>query len=148
MPNLDYVSVDLYSRLAMINMDATDIKFPEGTFDCVLCYHVLEHIPDDKKAMSEILRVLKPGGWGILQVPILAETTIEDPAINSPEDRERVYGQSDHVRAYGLDYKDRLEDAGFIVTVDDYVSELGGEVVRRCGLEKDECIYYCVKPSL
>jgi len=110
-------------------------------------HHVLEHIPDDKKAMSEILRVLKPSGWAILQVPILAEKTIEDPIVRSPEERERVYGQFDHVRAYGLDYKDRLEDAGFIVTVDNFVNELGEDAIRGHGLMRDESIYYCVKPQ-
>ncbi|HII05866.1 MAG TPA: class I SAM-dependent methyltransferase [Methanotrichaceae archaeon] len=73
MPNLDYVSVDLYSRIAMINMDVTDTQFEDDSFDCIFCYHVLEHILDDKMAMKEILRVLKPGGWAILHVPILAE---------------------------------------------------------------------------
>lgn len=145
MVNLDYVSADLYSPIAMINMDITDMQFEDDSFDCVLCYHVLEHVPEDKKAMREILRVLKPGGWAILQVPILAEMTIEDAAIESPEDRERVYGQFDHVRAYGLDYKDRLEDTGFIVKEDDYVQEIGEEAIRRYGLIKGESIYFCSK---
>ncbi|MEG3066539.1 methyltransferase domain-containing protein [Acetomicrobium sp.] len=117
-------------------------------FDCIICYHVLEHIPDDQMAMKEIFRVLKPGGWAILQVPILRDKTFEDPSVITPEDRERVFGQRDHVRIYGLDYKDRLEQAGFSVKVDDYVKQLSSDVIERYGLMKDENIYFCSKPNL
>ena len=147
MPNLDYVSVDLESPIAMVKMDITDMQFPDNCFDCTICCHVLEHIPDDRKAMREIFRVLKPGGWAILQVPIFGEKTFEDPTITAPEERERVFGQRDHVRIYGLDYKDRLEDAGFIVKVDDYVKELSDDTIKKYGLMRDESIYFCSKPN-
>jgi len=148
MPNIDYISVDLESPMAMVKMDITDMQFPSNYFDCVICYHVLEHIPDDQKAMEEIFRVLKPGGWAILQVPILRDKTLEDPSITTPEDRERVFGQRDHVRIYGLDYKNRLEQSGFSVKLDDYVKQLSDEVIERYGLMKDENIYFCSKPNL
>jgi len=148
MRNLDYISVDLESPLTMVKMDVTDMQYPNNHFDCIICYHVLEHVPDDRKAMGEILRVLKPGGWAILQVPILRDKTFEDPSVTAPEDRERVFGQRDHVRVYGLDYKNRLELAGLNVKIDDYVTQLGDDAIRKYGLMKDEDIYFCSKPNL
>ena len=111
--SVDYLSADLSSALAMEKMDITDIQYPSNSFDVIYCSHVLEHIPNDRQAMRELCRVLRPDGWAILQVPILVESTLEDPTVTSPEERERLYGQHDHVRAYGLDYKDRLVEAGF-----------------------------------
>ncbi len=110
-----YLTADLLSKKVMENMDITDIPKPDNTFDIIFCSHVLEHVPDDRKAMSEFFRVLKPGGWAILNVPITAPETVEDPAVTDPKERERLYGQFDHVRRYGLDYKDRLAEAGFQV---------------------------------
>jgi len=147
MPNLDYISVDLESPIAMLKMDVTDLQFPDDCFNCTICYHVLEHVSDDKKAMAEIFRVLKPGGWAILQVPILRDKTFEDPSVKTPKDREKIFGQHDHVRAYGLDYKHRLKSAGFSVKVDDYVTQLGDDAIGRYGLMKNEDIYFCSKPN-
>lgn len=113
--NLDYISADLYDSSAMIKIDITDIKFRDNTFDCILCSHVLEHILDDNKAIRELYRVLKPNGWAIIQVPIMREKTFEDPTIQTTKDRLKYFGQEDHVRVYGLDYKDRLENTGFKV---------------------------------
>lgn len=148
MPQLNYLSIDLKSRLAMISMDATDIHMPDNTIDVVLCSHVLEHVPEDRKAMRELYRVLKPGGWAIIQVPINTslEETFEDSMAVSPHERERLFGQDDHVRKYGLDYKERLEEAGFAVKVDDYFRELGADKIRLYGLT-EENIYFCVKPD-
>ncbi len=148
MANLEYVSVDLCSPLAMFKMDITNVACKENTFDVILCNHVLEHIKDDKDAIRELYRVLKPGGWTILQSPVdlELETTFEDPDIVTPEEREITFGQSDHVRIYGRDYKDRIENAGFIVIVDSYVRGLGNETIKRCGLMGDEDIYFCIKP--
>lgn len=97
--------------------------------------------------MKELWRVLKPGGWAIMQVPIdlNREQTYEDPAIKSPEDRKRFFGQEDHVRWYGLDYKDRLELAGFRVKVDSYVKELGNDAIKKYSLRETENIYFCAK---
>jgi len=147
MPNLDYISTDLESPTAMVKMDITNISYEDNSFDVILCNHVLEHIPDDKKAMKELLRVLKPGGWAILLVPLdlSREKTFEDPSIVSPEERERFFGQRDHVRWYGQDYQHRLEQAGFTVTVDDYAKELGSELSKKYSLMEQEDIYFCTK---
>ena len=145
MSNLDYISADLNSPMAMVKMDITNILYEDNSFDVILCSHVLEHVVDDRKAMRELFRVLKPGGWGILQVPILRDKTFEDLSIVSPEDRERIFGQKDHVRIYGCDYKDRLEEAGFTVKVDGYVRELGDDKIKKHGLSEDQDIYFCAK---
>jgi ubiquinone/menaquinone biosynthesis C-methylase UbiE len=90
-------------------MDITDIQYPDNTFDVIYCSHVLEHVPDDRKAMREFARVLKPEGWAVFMVSLSEEHTIEDPSITSPAERERLFGQHDHVRRYGPDFKDRLD---------------------------------------
>ena len=144
--NLDYMTADLAPDRAMVEMDITNITYEDNSFDVILCSHVLEHVPDDKKAMSELFRVLRLGGWAILQVPVLRKKTYEDPAIVTPEERERFFGQRDHVRIYGLDYRDRLESAGFNVKVDGYVRKFGSAKIRRYGLSKDDDIYFCTKP--
>ncbi len=117
---VDYLSADLYEEDVMVKMDVTDIQFPDASFDAIICNHVLEHVPDDTQAMREMYRVLKPGGWAILQVPYseLITTSLEDPTLSSPEERARVFGQEDHVRIYARDdYLRRLQDAGFRVTL-------------------------------
>jgi len=143
--NLDYLSADLRSPRAMVKMDVTAIQFPDDSFDVIYCSHVLEHVPDDRKAMREFYRVLKPGGWAVLLVPITADATFEDPTITSPEERLRLFGQRDHLRRYGPDYKDRLAEAGFSVTVEGYVRELDEATVRRFGLLASEDVYVCRK---
>jgi len=144
---IEYLSADLGSPNAMVKLDITDIQYSDNTFDVIYCSHVLEHVPDDNKAMREFHRVLRPGGWAILQVPITVVATFEDATVNSDEQRERLFGQYDHVRRYGLDYKNRLMDAGFSVSVDGFVRELGDKVVRRFGLIRDEDVYFCRKTS-
>ncbi|MEJ2053426.1 MAG: methyltransferase domain-containing protein [Calditrichaceae bacterium] len=147
--NINYISVDLESPTAMEKMDVTDLKFDEATFDCILCLHVLEHVEDDKKAMQELYRVIKPNGWAIIQVPIVREKTYEDAAIRNPEDRLKHFGQEDHVREYGLDFKDRLADAGFTVTVEPVEKVVSSEDMQRYRLttnDKDlKNIYFCRK---
>ena len=145
--NLDYVSADLSSRLAQMRMDITNIPCEAWSFDVILCSHVLEHVVDDKKAMGELFRVLKPGGWAILQSPIdmNLDNTFEDFHIVSPEAREKAFGQRDHVRIYGRDYKNRLEMAGFRVKVDKYAEEVGEGVRKKYGLPENEAIYFCTK---
>ncbi len=114
---VDYLSGDLYPTRAMAQVDITDIDFPDGTFDAILCSHVLEHVPDDRRAMRELRRVLKPDGWAILDSPVDWDrpTTYEDPSIVSPRDRRRHFGQWDHVRWYGADYPSILESQGWTV---------------------------------
>lgn len=142
--NINYLSADLYDQSVMVKMDITDIQYPDNSFDVIFCSHVLEHVMDDKKAMKEFLRVLKPSGWAVLQVPIMAKKTIEDPTITDPRERLRVFGQHDHVRRYGRDYKDRLREVGFkvqVVKAGDVASE--PEIKKmRLGSE----IYYCTNP--
>ncbi len=145
--NLHYVSTD-YAQAADVQMDITRLAIPTGTFDAILCSHVLEHIPDDGAAMRELYRVLRPGGWAILQVPLDTNraVTYEDFSITSPELRRQHFGQEDHVRWYGRDYQQRLRSAGFEVTADDYVRKLDPAIVKRHGLLLDEDIYFCSKP--
>lgn len=118
-PNIDYVTADAREGRAMVQMDITDINYPTNSFDVIICNHVLEHIVDDEKAMTELHRVLKPGGWGILQVPMsfVLDETYEDSSITTPEEREVKFGQYDHVRIYAMDYIERLQKAGFDVDV-------------------------------
>lgn len=147
MSNLDYITADIESPLAKVKMDIHQIPFPDNTFDVCFCNHVMEHVENDIQAMSEIYRVLKPGGWAIIQSPIdyTLETTFEDPAITSPSEREKVFGQNDHVRLYGRDYPKRLATAGFSVKEDDYVMQLSPELLQRYRLDKNEYIYLCSK---
>jgi len=144
-PGVEYVSADLQAPNAMVKMDIRDIPYPDNTFDVIYCSHVLEHVPEDRRAMREFYRVLKPGGWAILQVPITGAATLEDPTATSPEQRETVFGQRDHVRTYGADYGDRLRDAGFCVAADGFARELGDRKIRRYGLPKTMDVYFCTK---
>ncbi|MEA3478828.1 MAG: class I SAM-dependent methyltransferase [Bacteroidota bacterium] len=134
--NLDYITADLESPLAKVKMDVHDIPFEENTFDVVFCNHTMEHVEDDLKAMRELHRVLKAGGWGIIQSPIniKRDLTYEDPSITSEKNREEHFGQKDHVREYGLDYPQRLEKAGFEVDIDKSIEEMDPEQVKRFGL--------------
>jgi SAM-dependent methyltransferase len=141
-----YLTADLMSPRAMVKMDITAIQFPDATFDVIYCSHVLEHVPDDRRAMREFCRVLKPDGWAILLVPITATQTFEDPSVVDPAERLRLFGQEDHVRRYGPDYVDRLQDAGFNVSetkVPDLFSE---EEARRLGIVHGAgSIHHCTK---
>lgn len=142
--NLDYITGDIESPLAKVKMDIHEIPFEENTFDVIFCNHVLEHVDSDIKAMQEMRRVLKPGGWAILQVPFfypLKDETFEDKSITSPTEREKVFGQDDHVRMYGKDYAKRLASAGFKVVEEKMVMELPKEEVERYALPQDEIIY-------
>jgi SAM-dependent methyltransferase len=145
--NINYTSVDLDSHLAMQKADLTNLPFEENMFNAIICYHVLEHIEDDSKAMSEILRVLRPGGWAILQSPIDTnrEKTFEDFKITSPQERKKIFGQEDHVRIYGKDYSLRLKNAGFIVKEDDFINKLSETETQKFVLDKNEMIFFCKK---
>jgi SAM-dependent methyltransferase len=142
---LDYLSADLYNPKAMVKMDVSDIRYPDGSFDIIYCSHVLEHVPDDRRALDEFYRVLSPGGYALLIVPILSPKTFEEASITTPEDRQRAYGQHDHLRSYGPDFKERVEQAGFHVTrlvVSDLADSTQAE---RMGLGDAEILFYCKK---
>ena len=149
LPNVDYVSIDLFSPMADVRMDLTKMYFQDQSFDWIMCSHVLEHIPDDRKAMAELLRVLKPGGAAILLVPINEgmEKTDEDHSVTDPRERLRRWGQEDHVRVYGRDYYERLKDVGFEVTVEGFAESLGVEACRRYGLAKGEKMILGKRPG-
>ena len=145
--HLEYLSGDLNPKrsLNMVRIDITDIQYPENSFDVIICSHVLEHVTSDRKAMAELYRVLKPGGWAILQVPlsVTLKETFEDKSVVIEKDRERVFGQFDHVRIYAKDdYKNRLESVGFNVRVFNLAEELGEKAVRYA-FQKDENLYVC-----
>lgn len=147
LPNLEYITADIESPLAKVKMDVHQIPFEENTFDVVFCNHVLEHVDNDIQAMKEMLRVLKPGGWAILQSPIdpTRTVTFEDSTIVDPAERERIHGQDDHMRTYGLDYGDRIKSSGFVVTESLFVKELPADLVKRYCLPSEEIVYYCEK---
>jgi len=146
---LDYITADLDGARAMEAMDITDIPRPDGTFDIVLCSHVLEHVPDDRKAMREIFRVLKPGGFAILLVPLYEDMpeTYENWGVTTPEARLEHFDQVDHVRKYGMDYFDRLKETGFAVNRIDYAREVGDDVAVRFGFNPIEKIERADKPG-
>lgn len=149
LPNVCYLSADLASPKAMIRLDLTDAPHPDASFDVIYVSHVLEHIPDDRRAMREIYRILRPGGWAVLLVPMFGATTREDPTVVDPAERERLFGQDNHVRMYGHDgeYERRLGEAGFDVTADHFVADLDPALVRRYRLQADELIHLCSKPA-
>ncbi|WP_338766565.1 methyltransferase domain-containing protein [Bernardetia sp. ABR2-2B] len=154
--NLNYIYGDKFEKgyekaypEGTVSLDITDLKdFEDNSIDAVICSHVLEHVPEDNKAMKEFLRVLKPNGWAILLVPIdyTRETTYEDWSITSEEDRKKHFGQEDHVRWYGRDYPKKLEEAGFEVTIYDTEKEVSGEIQEKYRLANEK-IYFCVKSN-
>lgn len=137
-----YVTADLESPLAKVKMDIQRIPFPDDSFDVIFCNHILEHVEDDRLALREMFRVMRPGGWGILLSPVNyeREVTYEDPSITDEAGRERAFGQKDHVRDYGRDYPDRLAEAGFSVESIDYAATLAPEEVARYAL-RHEIVY-------
>jgi SAM-dependent methyltransferase len=139
-----YITADIESPLAKVKMDIHQIPFEQNTFDAVLCNHVLEHVRDDIKAISEINRVLKPGGFAILQVPFfnpVGATTFEDPTITDKREREKIFGQDDHVRKYGDDYPARIQKGGLRPMAEHYIDEISEDVRKKFGLTKGEIIY-------
>ena len=147
--NLDYVTGDLNSPWADHHFDCHDVPFDNDSFDVVMANHLLEHVEDDRRVMSEFHRVMKPEGWGVFQVPINYKDpyTAEDPNVTDPMERERLYWQQDHVRLYGFeDYPARLREAGFEVDVVDMKELLGTELYERYSLGEERWVYLVRKP--
>ena len=142
MKHLDYVTTDLNSPLADVKADICNLPFKNDEFDMILCNHVLEHIPDDTKAMQELYRVMKVGGIGIFQIPqdLSRATTFQDNSITDKKERAKIFGQYDHVRIYGRDYFNKLRSIGFKVEEVDYTSNLSEEDIARYCLAKGEII--------
>ena len=148
MDNLDYTSADLFSPIVDVKADILDLPFADNSFDVIICNHVLEHIVDDRKAMSELYRVMKPGGWGILQVPMKnsLEKTYEDFTITDPKERQKHFGQYDHVRWYGMDYFDRLRSVGFQAEINFYSQKFSESDTKKFGLNRNEILPVVSKP--
>ena len=147
--NLDYTTADLDSPIADLKLDVTNISLEDNRFDVLICNHVLEHVTELDKALAEILRILRPGGWAILLVPIRMDVdTYGDPSVTDPKERQKLYGQYDHVRQFGKDYPEILRKAGFIVTEDRIYFEINPEQRERQRLARpgEEIIYRCEKP--
>ena len=142
MKNLDYITTDLNSPLADVKADICNLPFKDNEFDVILCNHVLEHIPDDTKAMQELYRVLKPGGFGVFQIPqdLTRELTFEDNSIKDKKERAKIFGQYDHVRIYGKDYFNKLRSFGFNVDEVDYTASLSEDMIKKYCLAKGEII--------
>lgn len=142
MPNLDYVTTDLNSPLADVKADICNLPFEDNSFDVIFCNHVLEHIPDDTKAIQELYRVLKVAGMGIFQIPqdLNREKTFEDNSITDKKERQKIFGQYDHVRIYGRDYFNKLRSVGFKVDEVDYTAALSEAEIDKYRLAKGEII--------
>jgi SAM-dependent methyltransferase len=146
--NIRYVSADLVSPKVMSHLDIQHMPFPNEVFDVVICNHVMEHVADDSVAIGEVYRVLNPGGWALLQVPIALalNRTIEDPTATTESQRIERFGQEDHVRLYArADYIKRLQAAGFSVHAESYPTVLGSTKAKRFGLVQEEEVYFCSK---
>ena len=139
-----YITADLESPLAKVKTDIHHMPFGSNTFDVVLCNHVLEHVRDDIQAIKEITRVLKPGGFAILQVPFfhpVPEKTFSDPSVTDRKTREKLFGQDDHVRRYGKDYTLRIHQGGLKALEENFVNSLPDEQRKRYGLAEGEIIF-------
>ena len=146
-PNLNYTTADLESPIADLHFDLHSIPLEDNLYDVIFCNHVMEHVKDDIQCMKELYRVMKPGGWGIFQVPIDYENpkTYEDDTITSEKDREIHFWQKDHVRLYGLDYPKKLEKSGFKIDVFDPAKSLAEIDYEKLRLNPKELIFIANK---
>ena len=145
--HLQYTTTDLHSPIADVKADICNLPFEDNAYDFIICNHVLEHIPDDTKAMTELYRVLAPGGTAIIQVPYdkNRESTYEDNSITDRKERARIFGQYDHVRIYGMDYFKKLADVGFNANAIDYTANMSESEITKYRLPKGELIPVCGK---
>ena len=144
---LRYITADLVPGRGDLPLDVTDLKLPDAAFGAVLCLHVLEHVPDDTRAIRELYRILRPGGWALVMVPLdlRLEATYEDPSITDPDGRRDAFLQFDHVRLYGTDIAVRLRNAGFGVDEVAVAERVGPERARRHGLLRSDHVFLCTK---
>ncbi len=147
MKNLEYITTDLNSPIADVKADICSLPFADNEFDFIICNHVLEHIPDDIKAMEELYRILAPNGTAILQIPLENDRkiTFEDDSITDPKERAKIFGQYDHVRIYGMDYFDKLASVGFSVEAVDYTKTFSEVEINTYRLAKGELLPVCKK---
>ncbi len=149
-PGVAYITADYLRPSMSVALDLQALPFSEACFDAIICNHVLEHVRDDRRAMAEIRRVMKPGARALLQVPVAASeaATHEDETITAPAAREAAFGQSDHVRLYGRDYGARLEQAGFSLELIDWRQRRGifGADAERYGFNPREVLYVATRP--
>lgn len=147
--NIEYVTADLEREDVDFKADMTKLPFKSDTYDAIICIHVLEHIEDDKTALKELLRILRPGGWALIQVPMKTGKTFEDPSITTPEARLKSFGQADHVRLYGEDFGEILFKSGFRVKRLAYAEKFNDREVDYYRLlpddRKTEYFYQCFK---
>jgi SAM-dependent methyltransferase len=145
--NLNYLTGDLESPLADLHFDLHQIPLEDNKFEVIFCNHVLEHVEDAKKCMCELFRVMKPGGYGIFQVPqdFSREKTYEDSSIVTPQEREKHFWQYDHVRLFGMDYPDWLRSVGFEIIEYNPKIKLNKELFERYRLMKNEILYIAHK---
>jgi predicted SAM-dependent methyltransferase len=148
--NIRYRTADLFQKGVDDRVDVTRMDgYADGSFDAFICSHVLEHVENDRMAMSELYRVLKPGGWGISMAPINLRATdvLENAAVITAEERWRLFGQGDHLRLYSREgFINRLMEAGFVVR--EFREEsFGSGTMRRCGLSASSVLYVTEKPK-
>jgi len=148
--NIDYHPVDIFPHLypkGTTYFNLLENDSPDNIYNVIICNHVFQYIEDDHTAMSEVFRLLNPGGWAILQVPLNKSLgkTFEDKSIIDPKERERLFGLKEHTRFYSSDYKNRLENVGFTVNAIDYTSKFTEDEIRKFGFYQGDDIYLGVK---
>jgi SAM-dependent methyltransferase len=142
---LRYRTADLYQPDVDLRLDLTAIDLPSAAFEAVICSHVLEHVGEDRAAMRELRRIIAPGGWCLVLVPLdpEREVTYEDPSVETPEARQLAFWGREHVRLYAPDIGDRLADAGFTVECIRPLQEFGAAAVERCRLRESDYLWLC-----
>ena len=147
MKGIRYLSGDLHEPEAMVQLDLTKLDLPDSCFDLIICLHVLAHISEDRRAMREMFRILRPGGVALIMTPMNTSVhdTYEDPSIIDPNDRDKAYGEWDFVRVYGMDFSDRLKESGFAVEIAQPAEQISEPERRMMGIWNDR-IFVCRRP--